>query len=103
MIYTPEALVKQIEEKTEPTQVERDFIFSMAAKRIAKTKLRKKQVDLDRAYRARQREQGIVRKTVRVPANRWQELQDICARMREEEFKSGQKVGQNDNNSNGGQ
>jgi hypothetical protein len=42
------------------------------------------QTDIDRAYRARQQAQGIVRKTVRVPAKRWVELQAIVAKMREE-------------------
>jgi hypothetical protein len=41
-------------------------------------------VDIDRAYRKRQKAQGIVRKTVRVPAHRWVELQAIVAKMRED-------------------
>lgn len=44
----------------------------------------KTQTELDKAYRDKQREQGIVRKTVRVPADRWEELQAITARMRAE-------------------
>jgi hypothetical protein len=44
----------------------------------------KTQSDIDRAYRARQQALGIVRKTVRVPAKRWVELQAIVAKMREE-------------------
>ncbi len=42
------------------------------------------QAELDRAYREKQKAQGIVRKTIRVPADRWEELQAIAAKMREE-------------------
>ena len=42
------------------------------------------QTEIDRAYRKRQKAQGIVRKTVRVPADRWEELQAILAKMRGE-------------------
>ena len=44
----------------------------------------KTQTDHDKKYRARQADQGIVRKTVRVPAVCWPELQEICAAMRKE-------------------
>ena len=42
------------------------------------------QVAADKRYRKRQQDKGIVRKTVRVPQNRWEELQAICKVMREE-------------------
>ena len=43
------------------------------------------QTAADNRYRARQISKGIVRKTVRVPLNRWSELQTIVKAMREEE------------------
>ena len=42
------------------------------------------QTEADKRYRAKQLERGIVRKTVRVPAHRWAELQQIAAKMRDE-------------------
>ncbi len=57
---------------------EHDLCFECNASRP------KTQTELDKAYRARQRAQGIVRKTIRVPADRWEELQAIAAKMREE-------------------
>lgn len=47
--------------------------------------MKKTQTDHDRKYRAKQEAKGVVRKTVRVPANRWKELQAICDKMRREE------------------
>ena len=41
------------------------------------------QVAADKRYRARQKANGIVRKTIRVPENRWEELQAIAKVMRD--------------------
>jgi len=41
------------------------------------------QVAADKRYRARQKANGIVRKTIRIPANRWEELQAIAKVMRD--------------------
>ena len=45
--------------------------------------MRKTQVELDQAYRARQAEKGIVKKTVQVPLVRWPELQSLAKEMRD--------------------
>ena len=41
------------------------------------------QVAADRRYKAAQKAKGIVRKTVQVPENRWEELQAILKQWRE--------------------
>ena len=41
------------------------------------------QVAADKRYRKRQQDRGIVRKTIRVPENRWEELQAIAKVMRD--------------------
>ena len=41
------------------------------------------QVAADKRYRKRQQAKGIVRKTIRVPENRWEELQAIAKVMRD--------------------
>jgi len=46
--------------------------------------MRKTQVELDQAYRARQAAKGIVKKTVQVPLVRWPELQSLAKAMRTE-------------------
>ena len=46
--------------------------------------MRKTQVELDQAYRARQAEKGIVKKSVQVPLVRWPELQSLVKDMRTE-------------------
>ena len=42
------------------------------------------QTDADRRYREKQKAKGIVRKTIRVPQNRWKELQAIAKVMRDD-------------------
>tara|TARA_R110000822_G_scaffold265277_1_gene389210 strand:+ start:496 stop:678 length:183 start_codon:yes stop_codon:yes gene_type:complete len=46
--------------------------------------MRKTQAELDQAYRKRQLAHGIVRKTIRVPLDRWPELMEVAADMRRE-------------------
>ena len=43
------------------------------------------QVDADRRYRAKQKDKGIVRKTVLVPENRVTELHELCKKWRSEQ------------------
>jgi len=57
---------------------EYDLCFECNAKRPYN------QVDANRRYREKQKAKGIVRKTIRVPQNRWKELQAIAKVMRDD-------------------
>lgn len=46
------------------------------------SKTNQTQADIDRTYRARQLERGIVRKTVQVHIEDWPKLQKIAKKMR---------------------
>jgi hypothetical protein len=46
--------------------------------------MKKTQTEIDKAYRKRQVDMGIVRKTIRVPLDRWPELMEVAADMRRE-------------------